>query len=200
MRKFSLGAIISALLSLVGCSPSAGPEVESDITTEPKGSDADDALAQFIPETPERPFHFAFSMMHQPDPVLKRRIVSIESVGTYIKLIETTVKQCVETLPEGEGRTCSIIFALKPNRQSRFWIEYHPEPLLQPVHRELLQKLEALEAPVVQEGPVSIAMFGLLWGGIGRKNHPHFSMIPKEWQEAGGGLIPDEPLTSVWPD
>ena len=200
MRKFSLRAIASGILSLVGCSPSVEPEVPPDIPAKLNDADEYHEFAEFIPENPERPFYFAFSMLHQPDPVLRNRIASTDSIPTYMKEVERTVKEYLETIPEDSGRTCSIVFALKPGRQSRFWVEYHPEPLPGPIHDELVKRLEALEAPMVRDGPVSIAMFGLLWGGIGRENHPNFSMVPKEWQEAAGGIIPDGPLSKLWPD
>lgn len=153
-----------------------------------------------IPASPDRPFHVAFLMLHQPDHVLQQRISSVDSVAAFQGRIEQAVKECLEPVPEDDGRTCSIICALKPNRKSRFWIEYHPQPLDATVHNSILNKLNSIEPPVVHNGPVSLGMFGLLWGGVGRDRHPNFSMVPREWQETGGGVIPDDPLSKLWPD
>lgn len=201
MRRLKIGAVISGLLTFFGCSPTVNSPATT--STEDVGSALDSSLdgeiAKLIPENPDRPFYFALSMMHQPDPILERRIVSIDEVGNYMKRIESTSKEFFESIPESAGRTCSIIFALKPNRRSRLWIEYHPTPLPHDDHHALLDRLSSIDAPEVREGPVSIAMFALLWGGIGRDARPNFSMVPKEWVEAGG-TIPDEPLSRVWPD
>lgn len=202
MSKSKLGAVFSGLLSLLGCSskdansPRTTEIVATDVETESQA----DILGDLIPENPDSPFHFAFQMMHQPNAVLNRRIASIEEVADYVKRIESTSKEYFESIPEGEGRTCSIVFAIKPKRRSRFWIEYYPSSLQQDMHDALIDKLLAIEAPEVREGPVSMVMFALLWGGIGRDKHQNFSMVPNEWLEVGGGTIPDEPLSKVWPD
>ena len=159
----------------------------------------DNEFADMIPENPERPFYFAFSMLHQPDPVLQQRVPSTKKFAQYGKKIDAACMTFFKSLPESEGRTCSIVFAVKPKRQSRIWIEYHPKPLSEEDHDALLGTLHAIEAPEVREGPVSMAMFCLLWGGVGRDNQQNFSSIPKEWKKVGG-LIPDEPLSEIWPD
>jgi hypothetical protein len=212
MRALTMRSLLSVLLGLVGCSKENAPDApvtprdrleahDIDPTTEPPTDGTDDGeLAQLLPASPDRPIHVAFLMLHQPDPVLKRRIPSIESVAHFQKQVEQAVKEYLEAIPEGEGRTCSIIWAIKPNRQARFWIEYHPRPLDPTIHDALLDKLNELKPPVVRDGPVSFAMFGILWGGIGRDKHPNFSMIPREWLEAGGGVIPDGLLSKSLPD
>ena len=163
---------------------------------------AEDALgdvSQFIPPDPERPFYFAFSMLHQADAILQARGASSEALAAYIQLVEQSAKDYFAGLPVASGRTCSIVLALKPVRQSRVWIEYHPRALDQDLHQGLVRQLEAVPSPMVQAGPVSLVMFGLLWGGVG-DGELGFSLLPREWERVGDGEIPDKPLALLWPD
>ena len=139
-------------------------------------------------------------MLHQPDAVLRQRVMSPHLFGEFLPRIEQTVKEYLEALPESDGRTCSIVVALKPNHKSRFWIEYYPVPLPPEDHAALLEALGRLDVPDIQGGPVSFAMFGLMWGGIGREKDPHFRAIPQEWHTSDEGVIPDAPLAKVWSD
>ena len=103
--------------------------------------------------------------------------------------------------PRRPGRFFSVFGAVRPGRQSRFWLESHPGGVPAEFQAALLLRLHALPPPIVRGGPVAFAVHLLLWGGTGERTS-QFPFLPARWREAMAGrvgAIPDVPLRRAWP-
>jgi hypothetical protein len=66
---------------------------------------------------------------------------------------------------------------------------------------ELLPVLEQIPPPLVQHGPVALAVHTSLWNAEGPEEN--WPTMPREWVEASHHrslLIPDGVLEVIWPD
>jgi hypothetical protein len=149
---------------------------------------------------PGSAFRIDSMLLYQPDDVLKVRAPSVESLTEFIKQVESSANEFWTGQPTGAPQPVLVVAAFKPGGRVRVWVDVPAGLETEPAARELAARLGQLPAPVVQHGPVAIAMRGSLWGGGGE-----WPFIPKEWQDATRTaseslLVPDGILERVWPD
>jgi hypothetical protein len=105
-----------------------------------------------------------------------------------------------EVLP-GAGQALTIIVAIKPGRQARFWLDSSPGGLGASTLAPFADRLRRLPVPSVRVGPVAFAMHARLWGG--RPGGGGWAFIPTDWQTRCAGQeldVPDGVLGIIWPN
>ena len=147
---------------------------------------------------PAPAFRIDSMMFYQPDEVLKARAPAVESIAEFVARVESTAADFWGGHPVGMPQPVLVVAAIKPGGRMRIWVEMPAAPGAEKAALDFAARLEKLSAPVVQSGPVAIAIRASLWGG-----GSEWPFIPKEWQDAvadGNVLIPDGILERVWPE
>lgn len=158
------------------------------------------ATSQGSPAPAPAAFRIESMQLYQPDEVLRERMPSVESLAEFVKRVEAAGADFWNEQPAGKPQSVLVVAAVKPGGLVRVWVEVPPDLGAEAVAREFAARLGQLPAPVVQRGPVAVAMRATLWGGGGE-----WPFIPKEWQSAataagGSLLVPDGILERIWPD
>lgn len=150
-------------------------------------------------DRPGWPVKVQQQLPHQPDEVLRQRLDGAE-IGQFSRRVESVVEHYFAGLAPGPGQALTIVWAVRPGRLVRFWLEFNPGGLPAEIGEELQRRLNDMHPPAVRSGPVSCALHCALWGGTGKADA--FAFIPREWQAAcreGENLvIPDDVLARVW--
>jgi hypothetical protein len=143
-------------------------------------------------------FRVESMLLYQPDEVLRERVPSVSSVAEYVKRLEAGAAAFWGARPAGAPQAVLVVAAVRPGGRVRVWVEVPAGLGTEGEARECARRLERVPGPVVQHGPVAVALRASLWGGRGE-----WPVIPKEWQDAvagvGTALIPDGILERVWP-
>jgi hypothetical protein len=150
-------------------------------------------------DAPPAAFRLDSVVLYQPDEVLQARGPSAGALAEFVKQVEAAAAEFWSGRPTGEPRPVLVVAAFRPGGRLRVWVEVPDALDLEPVARELAARLEQRSAPVVQHGPVAVAMRMSLWGGGGE-----WPFIPKEWLDAAEAAgrdmkIPDDILDRIWP-
>jgi hypothetical protein len=146
-------------------------------------------------------FDIAQNLLYQPDEVLRVRVPDVEALAGYMKRIDAAGTDYWARLPRGTGQSLTIVVAIKPGGQSRFWLDPSPGGVGVTLLEPFAKRLRGLPVPRVRIGPVAFAMHATLWGGL--RGGGGWAFIPAEWQERCAGqqlLVPDGVLEIVWPD
>jgi len=143
--------------------------------------------------------------LHQPDQMLVPRVKDYQSLATFIKQIQSECDSYYsETRPRG-SQTVDVVVVIKPGQKSRFWLVYEP-PQSNPARDQgLVENLQRLSPPPVEEDPVSFTLRLLLWGATEPDpKQPRNLFLPQEWHDAVGTnqalLVPDGIMAKIWPD
>jgi hypothetical protein len=151
------------------------------------------------------PFPLPAIIFHQPDSMLIPRLIDAKSFASFIQQIQLECDSYFSQVPPRGPCTLDVVIVVKPGGRSRFWLVYAPPKTKSAGDQTLIEKLERLTPPPVEEGPVSITMRLLLWDATEPDpNLPRNLILPQEWHDAIGTndalLIPDEIMPKVWPD
>lgn len=154
-------------------------------------------------------YHTAFPqpalMLHQPDETLSPRLKDVKSFASFVQQIQSECDSYYSKAKPRDPQTVDVVVVIKPGIKSRFWLAYDqpqrdPEP-----DKRLLQRLEKIRVPSVEQGPVSFSMRLLLWGA--REPNPRTPrplFLPTEWRDAIGTnrnvVIPDGIMPKIWPN
>jgi hypothetical protein len=140
-------------------------------------------------------------LFYQPDPVLRLRVDAEEFIE-FLVAVDEAVRGHFASAPTGPGQDLTLVVAVRPGRQARYWLDFAPGEGRQEVIEGLRRRLHALRPPSVRRGPVCHTTQWQLWGGA--RQGGGFRVIPGEWEAAlaaaGGELrIPDDVLRLTWP-
>jgi hypothetical protein len=196
----SWGRVKEALLTGKGVRVSAVEPDTMDFVLEwsPSRANKEDAPPA---EQGSSPFQLVESLLYQPDEVLRQRLPNSDAFLDYVKRVLETAAAYWIGQPVQAGQTVTLVMAIKPGGRSRFWLDLAPGGLPPEVERHFLSRLEELTPPVVQHGPVAMALHATLWGG----RAAGWEFLPRQWQQAcqhGNQelLVPDGILPLVWPE
>jgi hypothetical protein len=153
-------------------------------------------------EGPPRVLVRVRTVLYQADEEIRARLVSSEAaLNAYLDRMVETADAFLQRVPPQPGRLLTLFVALKPGMHRRFWIESEPPGFDSRSLAELLPHLEELPPPLVQNGPIALAVQASLWNAEGPEEN--WPTMPREWVEASHHrslLIPDGLLEVLWPD
>jgi hypothetical protein len=144
-------------------------------------------------------------MLYQPNEVLAQRVVDEKQLRYYVEVVGHTVQEYFARVPLVGGYGLTVVMAVKPGRRVRCWVEFVPE-VPEPTRRGLAQRLQQLQPPEVQIGPIAFATRLRMHGGPPDGQEP-FVFLPAEWANLVAQaspdsklLIPDDILDRLWPN
>ena len=157
------------------------------------------------PQSHHAPFPQPALMLHQPDEILSPRLKDAKSFAHFVHEIQAECDSYFSKAKPRGPQTVDVVVIIKPKNKSRFWLAYdQPQRDAAPDQR-LLQRLQRISPPPVEQGPVSFSMRLLLWGA--REPEPWAPrplFLPTEWHDAIGTnqtvQIPDGIMPKIWPD
>jgi len=151
------------------------------------------------------PFPQPALMFHQPDEMLSPRLKDAKSFARFVQQIQSECASYYSRANPRNPQTVDVVAVIKPGRKNRFWLAYDPPQRDTSSDKRLLQRLQKISAPPVEDGPVSFSMRLLLWGA--REPNPMAPrplLLPTEWHDAIGTnqavLVPDGIMPKIWPD
>jgi hypothetical protein len=147
------------------------------------------------------PAELVRGLLYQPEEVLRQRLADTGSFAAYVERVREETEEYFADVPPGDGQALTLVLAVRPGREARYWSEYHPGGLADGVADGLRRRLAGLAAPTVRGGPVAHALHFYLWGGPDQREPSPFASVPKQWQEAmagSDGVLPDAPLARIW--
>ncbi len=141
--------------------------------------------------TPPEPRIAAFPLppiiFHQPDEVVAPRVKDPKAFATFIRALQSRCDSYFTPMQPGKPQTIDVVVIVKPKNKSRILLAYEFPPANPTRDRALLDKLNRISAPPVEEGPVSFSMRLLLWGATEPNPRvPRGLFLPKEWRETTG--------------
>ncbi|NBO92000.1 MAG: hypothetical protein EBV06_06760 [Planctomycetia bacterium] len=153
--------------------------------------------------TSEQPiFAFQRRIAYQSSDELAQRLQASESaVKVYVDRVMQAANDFWKKQERGPGRLVTLVVALKPGAQVRYWLESEPSGLDPAQIRELCELLSQVPPPLVVKGPVAFGIQATLWDATGPEEN--WPTLPREWARASVGLslrVPDEVLAMIWPD
>lgn len=144
-------------------------------------------------------------MLHQPDEILNPRLKDVKSFARFVQEIQAECDSYYSKAKPGYPQTVDVVVIIKPKNKSRFWLAYDQPQRDAAPDKRLLQRLQKISAPPVEQGPVSFSIRLLLWGAREpdpRTPRPLF--LPTAWRDAIGTnqtvQIPEGIMPKVWPD
>jgi hypothetical protein len=147
------------------------------------------------------PFAVKKVVLYQPNEVLVDRLGNDAGpFGNYIKQIEIREATVFANAGQHPGASGAIVVAIRPGKQSRAWIVLGSNSLPAALVSQIKAEAETVLPVSVQRGPVAFAVLFEAWGGgqpITDAAHP--VPIPLEWRAAAPEMLPDRPLSRVWP-
>jgi hypothetical protein len=144
-------------------------------------------------------------MLHQPNEILSPRLKDAKSFARFVREIQSECDSYYSKAKPRNPQTVDVVVIIKPGKKSRFWLAYDQPQRDAAPDKRLLQRLQKLSVPPIEEGPVSFSMRLLLWGA--REPDPQTPrglFLPQEWHDAIGTnqnvVMPDGIMPRVWPD
>ena len=138
-------------------------------------------------------------------PVVEERTThSAKALGNYINLLRDAVVQELSSRSDLPSLRLALVVAVKPEQQSRCWIEVGAPGIDASVAEALKAACLSVKPIEVTGGPIAFSLnFKIKRGG----KSPNFQglpyPLPAEWREALAksteGRIPDDALSVVWP-
>jgi hypothetical protein len=142
-------------------------------------------------------FHLQQVMLLQPEDVMGPRLPGgAGALGQYLQAVQAALTQYYSTSEDSGPR--SLIVALGPGGRAQFWLGASG-PASTNERASVRQLSAAIVPPVVQEGPVVLALVY----SIGATPTPQQSLtLPTEWQEVvqrnGAPLPVDTIVERLW--
>jgi len=156
------------------------------------------AAALAPPARAAEPLQRVGVVLLQPSNVLEARVPSVDAMADYVRAIESAAREAVATSLSKRPTGGFIVVAVRPNRQSRVWLDFAPVLNFQ-TGQQIVAKVSALEPFDAREGPVVFALQVSLWGGAAP---PRVAPTPPEWkavkQQTGKPLEIDALIAQVW--
>jgi hypothetical protein len=118
----------------------------------------------------------------QPESLLQRRVKDAAEFAAYMQQVESAAAQALKAAFQRRPLGGFIVLALRPERKSKVWLDLDAE-LPAPTRQALVQQIEALPAPQVQDGLVVFALKASFWGG---RPPTRVAPAPAEWKAAAG--------------
>jgi TonB family protein len=130
---------------------------------------------------------------YQSTDILIHRTPPKPEMQAYLKNLSDSIHRFIvgETRPEN----LDVVLILRPGRRVRCWIVSSRRPGGGPELAPLRTLLEAVPAAEVKDGPVAIALQGIVAGGA-TPQPESYRPIPQEWQERERGLKEALPYAS----
>jgi hypothetical protein len=151
--------------------------------------------------TAAEPFAVKKLVLYQPNEVLVARLGSDAGpLGGYIKQIEIRESTVFANAGQHPGTSGAIVVAVRPGKQSRAWIVLGSNSIPAALVSQIKAEAEAVLPVSVQRGPVAFAILFDAWGGgqpVTDAAHP--IPVPPEWRGSVPEMLPDGPLSRVWP-
>jgi hypothetical protein len=161
----------------------------------------------FGPSDESNGFKMERVVIYQSNDITLRRLPPGERTKSYFQELELVAHNFFvgDAVPE----TLSIVVVTRPGRRSRVWFVSSIRPGTSKELEPLRKLLEGVPPLDVREGPVTLALTGLIAGGDGKDTpmgEDYRNPMPSEWQEAARALKDPLPVSSdafidrVWPD
>jgi hypothetical protein len=106
---------------------------------------------------------FGVSLL-QPQEVFQARVQSVEALAAYIKSVQRVANDFFLAQPQGRPTTGFIVLAVRPDQQSRVWLDLQPELSAQAA-AQLKTAIRLSQPMPVAHGPVVFAINVGVWGG-----------------------------------
>jgi len=145
------------------------------------------------------PFRKNSIVLLQPMAIVERR-ADVNPLSEYILALQASAERFAATLQDKSSRNGFIVFATRPDKSVKVWLDFKPE-LPAEESLALISQLEAVPVCPVREGTVVVALNVSIWP----QGDPLPAMAmpaPKEWLEAVKGQDSVEVtqlVDSIWP-
>jgi hypothetical protein len=153
------------------------------------------------PNEPAVAVRLARVVLFQSDEEIQQRLASpMSALQQYLDQVVQTANRAFQQSPHS-ARLVTLFVVLKPPSQRRFWIASEPLGFDSTNCHPLLTLLEQLPPPLVQHGPLCLALQVHLGDADGPEEN--WPTMPREWIEATVGRsvsIPDGLLEVIWPE
>jgi hypothetical protein len=140
--------------------------------------------------------------LYLPEKELVERGMTAAALAGYIKRLVSEANEVLGPAPRAPGASGALVVALKPPARSRLWVMEGDKTREAEFTSALKGRLEAVPPPPVL-GVYAFAINFDVWGG-GTPLRVSFLPIPDEWARVMTGkkqyLLPDDPLSVIWPD
>ena len=177
----------------------AAPPAKAE-TAQPVPATVPEAVSE--PYTPPQAVRLARVVFYQSDEEIQQRLASpLPALQQYLEQVVEQADRAFGQLAPEAGRLVTLFVALKPPTQRRFWIASEPPGLDATNCHPLLSALEQLPGPLIQHGPICLAVQVHLWDADGPEEN--WPTMPRQWIEATVGRsvsIPEGLLEIVWPE
>lgn len=132
--------------------------------------------------------------LYQSDEVVRDRIPGGPmKLGGYVHGLSHALRETLSARAVGAGFAGAAVVIVEPGQQARCWL-VTSAGLPADLRSSLLQALDKVPAPTVQNGPLALAMKFEAWGGAG--NPGETLPTPAEWLPVLGGPA-QSPLTDT---
>jgi len=140
---------------------------------------------------------------YQAGDVLLRRMPPKPELQAYLNALTAVAHRFFVGDPKPEN--LDLVVMLRPGRRSRVWLRSSRRPGAGPDLAPLRALLEAVPPAAVAEGPVAVALLGIIAGGEGARGEADDRPVPDEWRDRQKALKEPLPYSSdafmdlVWP-
>ena len=115
----------------------------------------------------------------QPSAVMEARVSNIDAMADYIKAVEAAAREGVAASGATQAVGGFIVLAVKPGQKSRVWLDF--DALLDlSIRKQITERVKAIPAFAVTEGPVVFALKVATWDG---KESKRVAPSPPEWKQ-----------------
>jgi hypothetical protein len=153
-------------------------------------------------DRPGGPAELVRGLFYQPEEVLRQRLPDTAAFAEYVERVRDEAEAYFAEVPPADGQALTLVLAVRPGREARYWSEFRPGGLPDFIGEGLRRRLAGLTPPQVRGGPVAQALQFYLWGGPAVRDPSRFAVVPRQWQEALAGtekaVLPDAPLERIW--
>jgi hypothetical protein len=138
--------------------------------------------------------------LYQADEVVRDRVPGGPiKLGGYVHGLSHALRDGLSARAAGAGFAGAVVVIVRPGQQSRCWLTTSTA-LPADLRSSLLQALDKVPAPTVQNGPLALAMKFEAWGGAGTPGET--LPTPAEWLPVLGGPaqspLADAQLDRLW--
>lgn len=138
--------------------------------------------------------------LYQSDEVVRDRVPGGPmKLGAYVHGLSHALREVLSARTAGTGFAGAAVVIVEPGRQARCWL-VTSAGLPADLRSGLLQALDKVPAPTVQNGPLALAMKFEAWGGAGTPGET--LPTPAEWLPVLGGPaqspLADAQLDRLW--
>ena len=152
-----------------------------------------------MPGRSAEPLVNAGVVLLQPESVLQSRVKDAAEFAAYMQQVEGAAAQALKGAFQRKPVGGFIVLAIRPQRRSKVWLDLDGD-LPTTTRQALVQHIEAVVPPEVQDGLVVFALKASFWGG---RPPTRVAPAPAEWkaaaEEAGKKLAVEALVDRVWP-